>query len=67
MKAGAEGRLFGSVTPGDVAKAIEEQTHISIDRKKIHIDPIKVVGTHSVSVKLHSDVEFPVSIEVVKK
>jgi large subunit ribosomal protein L9 len=67
MKAGAEGRLFGSVTPGDVAQAIEEQTHISIDRKKIHIDPIKVVGTHSVSVKLHSDVEFPVSIEVVKK
>lgn len=67
MKAGAEGRLFGSVTPGDVAKAIEEQTHISIDRKKIHIEPIKVVGTHSVSVKLHSDVEFPVSIEVVKK
>ena len=67
MKAGAEGRLFGSVTPGDVAQAIEEQTRISIDRKKIHIDPIKVVGTHSVSVKLHSDVEFPVSIEVVKK
>ncbi|MEN9504134.1 MAG: ribosomal protein [Actinomycetota bacterium] len=67
MKAGAEGRLFGSVTAGDVAQAIEDQTHISIDRKKIHLDPIKVVGTHSVSVKLHSDVEFPVSIEVVKK
>jgi large subunit ribosomal protein L9 len=67
MKAGAEGRLFGSVTAGDVAQAIEDQTHISIDRKKIHVDPIKVVGTHSVSVKLHSDVEFPVSIEVVKK
>lgn len=67
MKAGGEGRLFGSVTAADIAQAIADQAHISIDRKKIHVDPIKVVGTHSASVKLHSDVEFPVTIEVVKK
>ena len=65
-KAGAEGRLFGSVTTADIADAIHEQAKISNDRKKLHIDPIKTLGTYSVSVKLHSDVQFPVSVEVVK-
>jgi large subunit ribosomal protein L9 len=66
-KAGSEGKLFGSVTAADVAQAIHDQTNISIDRKKLHLDPIKTVGTHSVSAKLHSDVEFPITVEVVKK
>ena len=67
MKAGSEGRLFGSVTTGDIAQAIHTQANISIDRKKLHVEPIKVLGTYSVSVKLHSDVEFPVNVDVVKK
>lgn len=66
-KAGAEGRLFGSVTTADIAKAIHEQANISIDRRKLDVEPIKTLGTHSVSVKLHSDVQFPVTVEVVKK
>ncbi|MEY4229641.1 MAG: ribosomal protein [Actinomycetota bacterium] len=66
QKAGAEGRLFGSVTSGDIAQAIHAQANISIDRKKIHVEPIKTLGTYSVAVKLHSDVEFPVNVEVVK-
>lgn len=66
-KAGSEGKLFGSVTASDVAQAIHDQANISIDRKKLHLDPIKTLGTHSVSVKLHNDVEFPVTLEVVKK
>jgi len=65
-KAGAEGKLFGSVTTADIAQAIHAHANISIDRKKLHVEPIKTLGTHSVSVKLHADVEFPVSIEVVK-
>jgi large subunit ribosomal protein L9 len=65
-KAGSEGKLFGSVTTGDIAQAIHAQANISIDRKKLHADPIKTLGMHSVSVKLHADVEFPVSVEVVK-
>jgi large subunit ribosomal protein L9 len=65
-KAGSEGKLFGSVTTGDIAQAIHAQANISIDRKKLHIEQIKTLGTYSVSVKLHSDVEFPVSVEVVK-
>jgi large subunit ribosomal protein L9 len=65
-KAGAEGKLFGSVTTSDIAQAIHTQANISIDRKKLHVDQIKTLGTYSVAVKLHSDVEFPVNVEVVK-
>ncbi len=65
-KAGAEGKLFGSVTTADIAQAIHDQAKISIDRKKLHIDPIKTLGTYSVAVKLHADVQFPVSLEVIK-
>ncbi len=65
-KAGSEGKLFGSVTTGDIAQAIHAQANISIDRKKLHVEQIKSLGTYSVAVKLHADVEFPVSVEVVK-
>lgn len=67
MKAGAEGKLFGSVTATDVAAAVEAQTGIALDRRKLHVDHIKTVGTHSVSAKLHSSVEFPITVEVTKK
>ncbi|MEK7425317.1 MAG: 50S ribosomal protein L9 [Actinomycetota bacterium] len=65
-KAGSEGKLFGSVTTSDIAQAIHAQANISIDRKKLHVEPIKSLGVYSVSVKLHSDVEFPVNVEVIK-
>jgi large subunit ribosomal protein L9 len=66
-KVGAEGRLFGSVTAADVAAAVEAQANITLDRRQIHMDHIKTAGTHQVSAKLHSDVEFPITIEVVAK
>ncbi|MEY2423336.1 MAG: large subunit ribosomal protein [Acidimicrobiaceae bacterium] len=65
-KAGAEGRLFGSVTSADVATAVQEQTGIELDRRKLHLDePIKSLGTHQVATRLHSDVEFAITVEVV--
>ncbi len=65
-KAGTEGRLFGSITTIDIAEAITAQTGIEIDRHQLHLDePIKTSGTHTVPAKLHTDVEFPVTIEVV--
>ena len=65
-KAGAEGQRFGSVTNSDIADAIEEQTGIVIDRKVLHIDEqIKTLGQHVVTASLHSDVSFPVTIDVV--
>ncbi len=65
-KAGAEGKLFGSVTSSDIVAAIEEQTGIVLDRKVVHIDEqIKTTGQHTVTAALHADVSFPITIEVV--
>jgi large subunit ribosomal protein L9 len=65
-RAGAEGKLFGSVTTSEVADAVTAQTGIELDRRKLHLDePIKALGTHLVPVKLHADVEFPITVEVV--
>ena len=64
-RAGGEGRLFGSITAADVVEAVQAQTGIELDRRKLQLDhPIREVGTHLVSVKLHSEVEFPVTVEV---
>jgi large subunit ribosomal protein L9 len=66
-RAGAEGKLFGSVTSADVVAAVSEQTGIDLDRRKLHLDdPIRTLGVHEVQVKLHSEVEFRVTIEVVR-
>ena len=65
-RSGTGGRLFGSVTVADVADAVATQTGVTLDRRKMHLDePIKSLGTHEVPVKLHSDVEFRVTVEVV--
>lgn len=67
-RAGAEGKLFGSITSTDIVDAVQAQAGIELDRRKVHIDePIREVGTHRVSVKLHADVEFPVTLEISKQ
>lgn len=68
VKAGTEGRLFGSVTVADVVAAVEAQSGIGLDRRRIHLDdPIKTLGVHEVPVKLHPEVEFRITLEVVTK
>lgn len=65
-RVGGDGRLFGSITTADIAAAIHDQTGVEIDRKQLTLDePIKALGTHLVPAKLHTDVEFPVTVEVV--
>ena len=65
-RAGTEGRLFGSVTAQDVVEAVSAQSGVVLDRRKLHLDePIKTVGTHQIPVRLHPEVQFPVTIEVV--
>lgn len=66
-KSGTEGKLYGSVTAADVVHAVEQQTKIALDRKQLHMEPIKSLGTHSVAAKLHADVEFPITVDVVSK
>ena len=65
-RAGAEGKLFGSVSTAEIADAVAEQTGVTIDRRDLHLDePIKTLGTHLVPAKLHAEVEFPITVEVV--
>ena len=64
-RSGEGGRLFGSVTSTDIAEAVEAQTGVKLDRRKLSVEPIKTLGAHEVSVRLHSDVEVPITIEVV--
>ena len=68
MKAGDDGKLFGSVTHKDVAEAIKKTAGIEIDKKLIRIEePIKMTGVYTVEVHLTPDVNASVKIEVEKE
>ncbi|MEV0197981.1 50S ribosomal protein L9 [Nonomuraea sp. NPDC050691] len=65
-RAGDSGRLFGSITTGDVADAVKAAGGPLLDRRRIEIvNPIKSVGSHKVSVKLHPEVSASLDVEVV--
>jgi len=65
-RAGGGGRLFGSVTNAEIAEAVLAQTGIELDRKHLHLEEhIKELGTHQVTARLHADVQFPITVEVV--
>ncbi len=65
-KAGSEGKLYGSVTVADITAAVGDQAGVELDRRRINLaEPIKVVGSHQVPVKLHREVEFPLTVDVV--
>ena len=63
VKTGDNGKLFGSVTNKEIAAAIEQQTGLVIDKKKIVLnDQIKMVGTRHVNIKLHPEVTAEVKV-----
>ena len=64
-KAAAEGKLFGSVTAADIVEAVKAQTDIDIDRRQLDVDAIKTTGQHTITASLHSDVSFPITVDVV--
>src|SRR5207237_10379613 len=66
-RAGEGGRLFGSVTSADIAEAVEAQTGVKLDRRKMSVEPIKSLGTHEVPVRLHTDVTVPITVEVISQ
>ena len=64
-QAGADGKLYGSVTAKDIADELEKQHGIVIDRRKLSLDePIKAFGTYAIDVKLFTDVSGKVNIVV---
>jgi large subunit ribosomal protein L9 len=67
QKAGENEQLFGSVTAKDIAEALEKQNY-HVDRRKVHLEePIKSLGEHKVSLRLHREVSTEVTVNVVKE
>jgi large subunit ribosomal protein L9 len=57
QQAGDDGRLFGSVTAQEIAKAIKQARGIKVDKRNVHLEePIRVTGTHMVRVEVSDDV-----------
>ncbi|ONI60974.1 50S ribosomal protein L9 [Okibacterium fritillariae] len=66
VKAGAEGRLFGSVKTSDIANAVSASGVGEVDKRKVEIpNPIKVVGEHTATVRLHEDLSATITLQVV--
>jgi large subunit ribosomal protein L9 len=66
-RAGQEGKLFGSITSGDIAEKLAEQG-VTVDRRQIELDePIKALGVTSVPVRLHSQVRPEVKVWVIQE
>ncbi len=67
IKAGDNGKAFGSVSGKEISKAIQEQLNLEIDKKKLVLpEPLKTFGTHEVPVKLHRDVTAKLSVKVTE-
>ena len=67
LKVGAEDKAFGSITNQDIAAALKAQHRVDIDRHKIDLkEPIKALGEHQVSLKLHRDVSAHVNVIVTQ-
>ena len=65
QKAGVDGRLFGSVTNGDIAEALLAQGHEVVKALvRLPNGPLKTVGDHAVSVALHHDVVVDITVSV---
>ncbi len=66
VRSGDAGRLFGSVTPADIASAIKASGGPEVDKRRIELgSPIKTLGAHDASVRLHPEVAAKVNLEVV--
>ncbi len=66
VRAGDTGRLFGAVTVADIAQAITASGGPEVDRRRIDVrQPIKSLGSHSVTVRVHDEATADVTVEVV--
>lgn len=67
IKAGDNGKAFGSVSGKEIAKAIQDQLGLDIDKKKLVLpEPLKTFGSHEVPVKLHKDVTAKLMVKVTE-
>ncbi|WP_300276330.1 50S ribosomal protein L9 [Peptacetobacter sp.] len=67
-KAGDGGRLFGSITSKEIAEQLKKQKGITIDKRKISLDePIRVLGSRRVEIKIHPKVTTNIRVDVKEK
>lgn len=65
LRAGGQGKTFGSVTGKDVADALKSELKVDIDRTKVHLpEPLKALGVHKVEVRLLTDVRANVTVAI---
>ena len=65
LKAGGQGKTFGSVTSKDVADALKRELKVDIDRTKVHLpEPLKALGVHKVEVRLLTGVRANVTVAI---
>ena len=67
IQAGAEGRVYGSVTAKDVAEALQKTYGIEIDKRKIEMDSIKACGNYQLTVKVYPGIQAKLALTVVSK
>jgi large subunit ribosomal protein L9 len=66
VRAGESGRLFGAVTPADIARAVKDSGGPEVDKRRIEVgNPIKTLGVHEVAIRLHDEVAARVSLNVI--
>lgn len=69
-RAGEEGKLFGSITAGDIAEKLAEQLagqEITVDRRDVLLEePLKALGVYTVPIRLHADVRPEIKVWVIK-
>jgi len=65
VKTGDDGKMFGSVTSGQIADELKHQFDIALDKKKIHLDhPIRALGEHEIELRLHPEVKATLKVKV---
>jgi large subunit ribosomal protein L9 len=67
LKIGEEGKAFGSITNSDIAEALKAQHQVEVDRHRIDLkEPIKTLGEHQVTLRLHKDVDAAINLVVTQ-
>ena len=66
-KAGQGGKLFGSITSGNIADLIENQLGSKVDKKKVSANEIKAFGTYEAEVRLYTGISAKITVEVVEE
>ena len=65
LKAGEQGKTFGSVTSKDIAEALQREQKVEVDKTKVHLpEPLKALGVHQVEIRLLTDVRANVTVAI---